>query len=720
MVTLQDISVQLMKPAKDLADWKFPLSQILEEYYALLEEPCNINFGEAALVLQNSANVYVRRIERLFNEIEVLKQTFFGYEEEERKKSISKEKRVPKKPYVNFENFVICDLEKNIGKNIDKKNRFQAQKRIKLLSHRFTQLENNVAQLCIPIQIFDVLGEIIGKKYDFRCNQAVNTSGMLVDELTPYDFSQVIGSRVQKARNSLSSYSEPKTPGTGTSGYHSAASLNDNEFLTSINEEFEEEDDFSLQVEDVVPAIESEVTEKENMMNTDDEIPLASTVLSQQFITKTNCLKEQHIQNNLMPDSVNISDQCFSTETCKEINQNKKKCQNENLEQITQIEEEHQRNDKRFKTIEKFETTNQVVNNRKHAGRNSKEGQLQLVHLDELDNSLIMKKKGTQPTKMSIYSVEDINEADWKPMPFIQGMKTVLTDNSSILKLPEYVSLLETKFGSKKRKLVSKIQKPECLTKLYLREAKLFAKTEKDIISQAKQQFKRLRKQELEDFMKNFDGCLNGTEKENDTLKYEAMTGSTIDLLGFRLTENKNNSIESNIEEIMSRSSSPNDVRSQSVHNSFDIAEKSSNICTDWYEPSITEMDVSYSLPDYQTLIEGKMKEIFKESDVSTELDQTVAKWHASLQPKLSEAEIRSTFRIHDYASHIIGTLQALGQRKINFDSVVQNKPACEVARYFLASLQLANTYNVEIKMENSSNAIEIALIDEGKNSEKS
>lgn len=101
MVTLQDISIQLMKPAKDLADWKFPLSQvyydikfiiikykikyyllfqILEEYYALLEEPCNINFGEAALVLQNSTNVYVRRIERLLNETEVLKQTFFNYE----------------------------------------------------------------------------------------------------------------------------------------------------------------------------------------------------------------------------------------------------------------------------------------------------------------------------------------------------------------------------------------------------------------------------------------------------------------------------------------------------------------------------------------------------------------------------------------------------------------------------------------------------------------
>lgn len=128
MVTLQDISIKLMKPAKDLADWKFPLSQILEEYYALLEEPCNINFGEAALVLQNSTNVYVRRIERLLNETEVLKQTFFNYEEEEIKKSMCKEKKILKKAYIDFKNFVIIDLEKDIGKHINKKHHFQEKK----------------------------------------------------------------------------------------------------------------------------------------------------------------------------------------------------------------------------------------------------------------------------------------------------------------------------------------------------------------------------------------------------------------------------------------------------------------------------------------------------------------------------------------------------------------------------------------------------------------
>lgn len=191
--------------------------------------------------------------------------------------------------------------------------------------------------------------------------------------------------------------------------------------------------------------------------------------------------------------------------------------------------------------------------------------------------------------------------------------------------------------------------------------------------------------------MKNFDECLNGTEQKNNTSQYETTTGVTIDLLDFRISQNQNNFVENNIEEVTSRNSSPTHIKSQSAnrHNSLDIADKSSTLCSNWYEPSISEIDLTYSLPDYQTLIEGKMKEIFEESNVTTELDQTVAKWHASLQPKLSEAEIRPTFRIHDYTSRIIGTLQALDQKKINFDSVVHDKPACEVARYFLASLQL-------------------------------
>lgn len=704
MVTLQDISIKLMKPAKDLADWKFPLSQILEEYYALLEEPCNINFGEAALVLQNSTNVYVRRIERLLNETEVLKQTFFNYEEEEIKKSMCKEKKILKKAYIDFKNFVIIDLEKDIGKHINKKHHFQ-EKKIKLLSHRFTQLENGVTQLCIPIQVYDVLGEVIGKKYDFRCNQSINTNGMLIDELTPYDFTCILDS--YEGKNSLNSYSEPKTSDIRTSEYYTSTSLNDNE---SIHDELENEQNFSSMENDL--SINELQIGKENVINNNCESSFANNSNLKQTITKKNESKKQDTEQSIIQDH---NDEKISIHNFKEMNQIKKQSQTEDSIQVNQIKKDNQNNIKHIQ----FETNDQIKHNKEIDIFKENE----IFELNDLDNIRWKEelpntwKRGNQTTKMSICSVNDINECDWKPMPLIQGIKHVFCDNSSILKLPDYISFLETKFGSKKRKFTSKLCERECLTKLVLRETKLL--TKKNTTLQMKQKFKHLQKQEIEDFMKNFDECLNGTERENVNFRYETVTNAT-DLLDFRTFQNQNNSIENNTENITSRSSSPTDNVLHSIiyQNSLDTSVKSPDSSNNWCETSISDINLSYSLPDYQTLIEHKMKEIFEESNVTTELDQTVAKWHASLQPKLSEVETRPTFRIHDYSSRIIEELQTLEQKTVNFDTIVQDKPAYEVARYFLASLQLANTYNVEIKTKSNDNNIEIMLLN-GKNYEE-
>jgi len=57
------------------------------------------------------------------------------------------------------------------------------------------------------------------------------------------------------------------------------------------------------------------------------------------------------------------------------------------------------------------------------------------------------------------------------------------------------------------------------------------------------------------------------------------------------------------------------------------------------------------------------------------------------MQPKLREAEQRSTFCIRDYASRIIETFKTNDQRRISFDAVIENEH--DVARYFLALLDL-------------------------------
>ena len=59
------------------------------------------------------------------------------------------------------------------------------------------------------------------------------------------------------------------------------------------------------------------------------------------------------------------------------------------------------------------------------------------------------------------------------------------------------------------------------------------------------------------------------------------------------------------------------------------------------------------------------------------------------IQPKLCDAEQRSMFCIRDYTTRIMDTLKTSDQQRINFDDVIQKESPYEVARYFLASLDL-------------------------------
>lgn len=76
-------------------------------------------------------------------------------------------KKRDKKTNISFENFVQIDFAKEIDKNIDCKKNVKMQDNVKPKSRCFAQLEKSIVQ-CIPIDIYDINGEIIGKKYDFR------------------------------------------------------------------------------------------------------------------------------------------------------------------------------------------------------------------------------------------------------------------------------------------------------------------------------------------------------------------------------------------------------------------------------------------------------------------------------------------------------------------------------------------------------------------------
>lgn len=66
-----------------------------------------------------------------------------------------------------FQEFKTIDFAQEGEKNIDLKKNHTTYDIVKSKSRRFTQLEKSVAQH-IPIDMYDVNGEVIGKKYDFR------------------------------------------------------------------------------------------------------------------------------------------------------------------------------------------------------------------------------------------------------------------------------------------------------------------------------------------------------------------------------------------------------------------------------------------------------------------------------------------------------------------------------------------------------------------------
>lgn len=67
-----------------------------------------------------------------------------------------------------FQEFKTVNFAKEVDKNINiKKNHVTRMDTVKSKNHCLTHLEKGIAQH-VSIDIYDVNGEVIGKKYDFR------------------------------------------------------------------------------------------------------------------------------------------------------------------------------------------------------------------------------------------------------------------------------------------------------------------------------------------------------------------------------------------------------------------------------------------------------------------------------------------------------------------------------------------------------------------------
>lgn len=190
-------------------------------------------------------------------------------------------------------------------------------------------------------------------------------------------------------------------------------------------------------------------------------------------------------------------------------------------------------------------------------------------------------------------------------------------------------------------------------------------------------------------FKKSLRTCMKYIQ-EYDPLQYNEVTNTELDFLGFRLcdntkpdarinndvTTNVNDNIMTSLDDDISEFHSPSPVDMSPPHESF---------CDVWFRSDSPHfLPVSRSAIDK---IDEKGTSDYEQN--KSQFQKTVDKWHEMIQPKLHDAEQRSTFCIRDYASQIIKTLKSSDQRKVNFDTIIQKEHPCEVARYFLASLDL-------------------------------
>lgn len=78
-----------------------------------------------------------------------------------------------------------------------------------------------------------------------------------------------------------------------------------------------------------------------------------------------------------------------------------------------------------------------------------------------------------------------------------------------------------------------------------------------------------------------------------------------------------------------------------------------------------------------------------------TDLSRRVRDWEERILPVLSKEETHRPFDIHKYGEEIMASFK--GKCNQGFKELVHGKEAFEICRLFLATLQLANNYNVEI-----------------------
>lgn len=630
MVTMQDIRLQLTKPVRELAQWDFPFAQTLEQYCSLFNKTCNKSFGEAGLVLQSSTAVYVHRLDSLWTKIEYSRNLLAAQEQEEATKNPSKKR--DRKTDACFHKFKTINFAEDVDKNIDIK-KHVSHDCLKSKSRRFAQLEKNISQH-VSIDIYDINGETIGKKYDFRCNQNLNKDGKLVDEFAPEDFYCDDDVSVKEKSYRLSCDAASCTE----SSAHDESNENVNTFAESERDDDSPEDEIS----ELMMSLESS---QHNLSSSTDIGTDNTLVKTPMNISGDSSLHDMTLTNLTCPNTPTDTNSPITNidNTISNNNDLEDQCLNNNIKGTIDVGS-------------LLDSPPESVNSK---GRRTSSTD---------DPALLSDTNGDANSCVTPVQNTPLNGSKKNQ---IQRRSTAKS-NSKLLK----------------KKLPASCKKQQSITKRNLLHALV------DPL------YSRRGRPNM--FKKGSRACMKCI-RECDPFQYEDVTNAELNLLGFRL--HVNTLPDACINDDVTANNDNDNVTSS-------IDEDRGSISESFHSPSPTCMSPSpESFGGFVPLRSDSPQDWLVNRPAIDGLDKRVSKWHDMIQPKLRDAEKRATFCIHDYASRIMETLKTSGQCKINFDTVVQKEHPCEVARYFLASLDLAAKQNIDISTsEDLEHNIEIVL----------
>ncbi|VDK75074.1 unnamed protein product [Litomosoides sigmodontis] len=122
----------------------------------------------------------------------------------------------------------------------------------------------------------------------------------------------------------------------------------------------------------------------------------------------------------------------------------------------------------------------------------------------------------------------------------------------------------------------------------------------------------------------------------------------------------------------------------------------------------ISSMYMNFDNPDlllepaeqmtYQDLLKVHLQKYWSSAEETTsKLCKRVQQWEEKVQPLLEEEETRREFNIHQYGTELLEQYEGIGQTK-TFDELMENVSVQhDISRYYLASLMLTNTGNIEM-----------------------